>query len=108
MTVAVAVRKNGRTVLAADSLVNFGGQRYSAANCRFNKIHQIGDSVLAWAGWSLYAELLAAHLASCPPPPQLYTEQEVFAFFIRFSRVLRDDYALRRPLGEGGHPFADL
>lgn len=54
MTVAVAVTKNDRTVLAADSLVHFGGERFPAANGQFHKIHRIGHSLLAWAGWSLY------------------------------------------------------
>ena len=47
MTVAVAVRKQGKTVLVADSLVNFGGQRFPARDTRLNKIHRIGDSLIA-------------------------------------------------------------
>ncbi len=82
MTIAVAVKKGGRTVIAADSLVNFGGQRFPPENCQFHKIHRLGDSLMAWAGWSLYAELLTAHLAT-NPPPSLYTESEVFDFFVQ-------------------------
>ena len=108
MTVAAAVRKNGRTVFAADSLVNFGGQRFPTSNCQFHKLHRLGDSVLAWAGWSLYAELLTAHLDS-NPPPTLDTEAEVFAFFVRFWRSMRREYTLlRRGADSDGPPFADL
>ncbi|HYC76052.1 MAG TPA: hypothetical protein VEI02_00355 [Planctomycetota bacterium] len=100
MTVAVAVRKNGRTVLAADSLVNFAGQRFSPDNCQFHKVQRVGESLLAVAGWSLYTEMLQSHLAS-NPPPQLRTEQEVFAFFLNFWRAIRQEYPFRTSAGNG-------
>lgn len=110
MTVAVAVIKQNRTILAADSLVHFGGQRFAASNGQFHKIHRIGESLLAWAGWSLYGELLTAHLASRrPPPSELSTEAEVFEFFITFWRAIRTDFTfVQRPGDAGRHPFADL
>jgi len=107
MTVAVAVRKGGRTVLAADSLVNFGGQRFPPENCTFHKIHRVGESFLVWAGWSLYAEMLSAHLSRHPPPP-LLTEGDVFAFFIQFWRAIREDYTFMQRGSNSDHPFADL
>ena len=107
MTVAVAVRKNGRTVLAADSLVNFGGQRFPPENCKFHKIHRLGDSLVVWAGWSLYAEMLNAHLEQHPPPP-LCCESDVFAFFIKFWHAIRSDYTFMQPNSNNDHPFADL
>lgn len=107
MTVALAVRKNGRTVLAADSLVNFGGQRFPEENCRFHKIYRVDDSVVAWAGWSLYAELLSAHLANTTPKP-LTTEAEIFDFFVSFWRSLRTDYAFNARRKDGWRPFGDL
>lgn len=112
MTVAVAVIKNGRTVLAADSLVTFGGQRFGPDNTRFQKIRQVGSSLLTWAGWSIYGELLTAHLgATSTPVSNLSTEAEVFDFFIRFWRVLRDEYTYRPYFGDRDsrdHPFASL
>jgi ATP-dependent HslUV protease subunit HslV len=109
MTVAVAVSKGGRTFLAADSLVHFGGQKFLDANCRFHKIHAVGNSMMAWAGWSLYAEMLTAHLARSDRAPLLKSESEVFDFFLRFWRAMRDDYTFmyRRAEAEG-HPFVDL
>lgn len=108
MTVVVAVRKNGRTVLAADSLVHFGGQRFGPENCRFHKIHRVHDSLMAWAGWSLYAEMLDGYLSRRDPSP-LSTESEVFDFFIGFWRAMKDDYTFmyQRARAEG-HPFVDL
>ena len=108
MTVAVAVRKGGRTVLAADSLVTFGGQHFLPENCKFHKIHPVGESFLVWAGWSLYAELLNAYLARHPPPP-LLGESDVFLFFIEFWRAMRADYTFIQRRGAAvEHPFADL
>jgi ATP-dependent protease HslVU (ClpYQ) peptidase subunit len=107
MTVAVAVRKHGRTVVAADSLVNFGGERYGTENSRFHKIQKVGDSLVVWSGWSLYAELLNAHLERLPPP-SLNTEAEVFDFFVSFWRALIEQYTLLQPSGSREHPFAEL
>jgi ATP-dependent protease HslVU (ClpYQ) peptidase subunit len=107
MTVAVAVRKQGRTVVAADSLVNFGGERYPNDNSRFRKIQEVGDSLMVWSGWSLYAELLTAHL-SRQPPPSLHNEAEVFSFFVSFWRALQEEYTLLQPRGSREHPFGEL
>ena len=108
MTVAVAVRKDDRTFLAADTLMSFGGERYPRDNCRVEKIYRVGSSVLAWAGWSLYAEMLDAYLQR-HAPPSLQSETEVFSFFIQFWRLMRDDYTfVRQHTPQDQHPFVDL
>ncbi|HYD02029.1 MAG TPA: hypothetical protein VEB22_12445 [Phycisphaerales bacterium] len=108
MTVVVGVRKKGRTVLAADSLVNFGGQRFGVDNCQFHKIVRVGDSLMAWAGWSLYAEYLTAYLKTEQAAPPLGTEEEIFRFFVGFWRAARREYTMtERGMGRD-HPFADL
>src|SRR5436853_7747420 len=91
MTIAVAVQKQGRIVLAADTLLTFGGERIPPDNCKVEKIYRAGDSVLAWAGWALYAEMLDAYFAA-NPPPDLTREVNIFAFFVKFWRAMRDDY----------------
>jgi ATP-dependent protease HslVU (ClpYQ) peptidase subunit len=108
MTVAVAVRKKGRTVLLADSLVHFGGQRFPARNTKLNKIHRIGDSLIAWAGWSLYAEMLTAHLAASDSLPRLKSEADVFSFFVQFWRAMQANYTFVQSSPQEGHPFANL
>ena len=108
MTVAVAVRKNDRIILAADTLLTFSGDRVPADNCKVEKIYRVGSSVLAWAGWSLYAELLDAYLTS-NPPPTLNNEVHIFTFFVKFWRSMRDDYTFmyNRATAES-HPFVNL
>lgn len=108
MTVAVAVRKGDRFVLAAEGLVHFGGQRFPIENSRLRKIHRIGDSVMAWAGWSLYAEMLTAHLATTTSPPRLDSEADVFAFFVQFWRAMQSNYTYLQGTPEHGNPFANL
>jgi len=108
MTVAVAVRKEHRIILAAEGLVHFGGQRFPSDNTRSRKIHRIGDSVMAWAGWSLYAELLTAHLSTASSPPPLGSEAEVFSFFVQFWRAMQANYTYLQGSPEHGHPFANL
>ena len=109
MTVAVAVRKGSRTIVAADTLVHFGGQRHDPRNARFHKIQPAGDSLIAWAGWALYAEMLDAHLAEHTAPP-LRTETEVYAFFVDFWRSMLQDYSLQRQAArrDGRTPFVEL
>jgi ATP-dependent HslUV protease subunit HslV len=109
MTVAVAVRKKGKTVLVADSLVNFAGQRFPARDARLHKIHRIGDSLIAWAGWSLYAEMLTAHLAASDSLPRLRSEADVFSFFVSFWRAMQANYTfVQSSTPQEGHPFANL
>lgn len=109
MTVAVAVAKDDQIIMAADSLVNFGGQRFTPDNARFRKIERVGDSLLVWAGWSLYGELLNSHLASKPPPATLDTETKVFCFFIDFWRSIRASYTWHRhQILTDDNPFGGL
>jgi hypothetical protein len=51
--------------------------------------------------------MLNAHLER-HPPPALYTESDVFAFFIRFWRAIRKDYTFLQRGAPTEHPFADL
>ena len=89
--------------------MHFGGQRFPARDTRLNKIHRIGDSLIAWAGWSLYAEMLTAHLAASEQVPRLRSEAEVFAFFVNFWRAMRANYTfLQSTSPQEGHPFANL
>ena len=107
MTIALAIRKNGRTVLAADTLLSFGSERIPPENCHVEKVYRAGSSVLAWAGWALYAELLDAYLAT-EAPPDLTSEVGIFSFFIRFWRAMRDDYTFMQHRSGDRQTFVSL
>ncbi len=108
MSIVVAITKNGRTVMAADSLNVFGQERIPTDNSKATKIRPVGSTLLAITGWSVYANILDDMLAGGPAPP-LGNEMEIFAFFLELWRQLRERYPF---VNDQAHnkdtPFADL
>jgi ATP-dependent HslUV protease subunit HslV len=110
MTVAVAVRKGGQIVLAADTQNNFGHNRAPISNHRTQKILTVGDNHLATSGWGLYANILDDFLAR-KRPPKLDSERDVFRFFQAFWKALHEQYSLvndQCQAEEERSPFGDL
>ncbi len=91
MSVAVAVRKGVRIALATDSQTSFGSSRVPAPNLRTNKIHEVGQSLLATTGWGLYENILEDFLIR-HPETELGNRQSVFSFFLGFWKELHDQY----------------
>ena len=108
MSIVVAVRKNGRTVMAADSLNVFGQERIPVDNAKATKIRRVGPALMAVTGWSVYANILDDHLAD-QKVPRLGDEKEIFAFFLGLWKELQERYPL---VNEQAHnkdsPFCDL
>ena len=108
MSIVVAVRKSGRTVVAADSLNVFGQERVSADNSRATKIKPVGESVLAVTGWSVYANILDDFLHQHKSPP-LDDEREIFSFFLDLWKELRERYPfVNEQATNKDTPFCDL
>ncbi len=110
MTIAVAVRKGGEIVIAADTQNNFGHNRAPIANHRTQKILTVGGNHLATSGWGLYANILDDFLAR-KRAPKLDTERDVFRFFQTFWKVLHEHYSLVNDQcqnEEERSPFGDL
>ena len=110
MTIAVAVRKGGEIVLAADTQNNFGHNRAPIANHRTQKIITVGANHLATSGWGLYANILTDFLAR-RRVPKLDTERDVFRFFQAFWKALHEQYSLVNDQcqnEEDRSPFGDL
>ena len=64
MSIIVAVRKNDRIIMAADSLTTFGeSQRVPPANVTTEKIRRVGSSLVGGSGWGIYDRILDAFLA---------------------------------------------
>ena len=93
MSIAVAVTKNGKTVIAADTLSVFGDRRVPMENHRASKIMQVGDTRIAMAGWGLYDNLMTDFL-SRGKKPVLTREKEVYAFFLKLWTQLKERYTL--------------
>ena len=109
MSIAVAVVKQGRVVIAADTQENFGDRKVFHREGRASKIMRIGRAYVATTGWGLYENILEDYLRR-GSTPRLRNRTEVFAFFLRFWKELSRRYSL---VNEQAHqddpsPFADL
>ncbi len=109
MSIAVAVTKAGKTAIAADSQENFGDRKLLRSNHRSEKILPVGASWVATTGWGLYDNILRDYLAR-RRPPRLSSDRDVFAFFLRFWKELRERYPLvnDQPHDDDPTPFADI
>jgi ATP-dependent protease HslVU (ClpYQ) peptidase subunit len=108
MSIVVAVRKAGRTVMAADRQTSFGSEVLPAENQQSRKIRQLGDTLLGRAGWSVYENILDHWLADRTPPVITCTA-DVFLFFKELWKGLHDGYAFVNDQSRGKDtPFGDL
>ena len=109
MSIAVAVKKGRKTVIAADTQSNFGDRRVTVDNHRAPKIRRVGSSYIATSGWGIYDDILRDHLTRVRKPA-VRTEKDVFAFFMKLWKELHERYSL---VNDQAHdddhsPFGDL
>lgn len=109
MSIVVAVRKNGQTVMAADSLTSFGeGSIVPQENSKTRKMYRLGDSIIGAAGWALYDDILNDYLDG-EPAPDLSSPRRIFAFFIDLWKALHEDYTFVNDQAQSKDtPFGDL
>jgi ATP-dependent protease HslVU (ClpYQ) peptidase subunit len=109
MSIVVAVHKNDRTVVAADTLASFGdAERVPPANASVHKVLRIGDAVVGGTGWAVYDDILRDFL-SRHPAPSLTGEGEIFSFFMQLWKALHDEYSFVNDQAPGKDtPFGDL
>ncbi|MCA9296899.1 MAG: hypothetical protein KC983_10280 [Phycisphaerales bacterium] len=109
MSIVVAIRKNDRTVLAADSLTVFGdGETMSAANSSSRKIARLGSSVVGAAGWGVYDDILA-HFLKDRAEPDFSSSANIFEFFLELWKALHETYPfVNDQAGGKDSPFGDL
>ncbi len=109
MSIAVAVRKDARIVLATDSQTNLGSERVPAANLSGPKFMQIGDAHLAATGWTLYSNILADVLGRRRAAPRLDSEVNIFKFFTRLWEELHERYNfVKDQADDADSPFGSL
>ena len=109
MSIAVAVRKKGKTVVAADTQENFGDRKVLRTNHRSAKIMKVGSSYVAQSGWGLYENILGDYVARVGAP-RLRNQREIFTFFIKLWKQLHQKYSFVNDQveQEDKSPFADL
>jgi ATP-dependent protease HslVU (ClpYQ) peptidase subunit len=109
MSVIVAIRKDHRIVMAADTLTSFGdSESMPQENARTSKIGRIGDSLIGGAGWAVYDDILNDFL-STRPTPDLSSSRRIFTFFLDFWRALHEHYTfVNDQAASTNTPFGDL
>ena len=109
MSIAVAVRKNARIVLATDSQTNLGSERVPAANLSGPKFMPIGDVYMAATGWTLYSNIFADLLARRRAVPRLDSETNIFKFFTGLWVDLHERYNfVKDQADDTDSPFGSL
>ena len=109
MSIAVAVRKDSRIVLATDSQTNLGSERVPATNLSGPKFMQVGSAHLAATGWTLYSNILADVLGRRRTAPRLDSEVSIFKFFIRLWEELHERYNfVKDQADDADSPFGSL
>ena len=109
MSIAVAIRKGRKTVIAADTQSNFGDRRVGVDNHRAPKIRKLGNTYIAITGWGIYDDILRDYQARTPRP-RLRTEKDVFAFYMKLWKQLHERYSLvnDQPHQDDQSPFGDM
>jgi ATP-dependent protease HslVU (ClpYQ) peptidase subunit len=108
MSIIVSVNKDGRSVMAADSLVTLGERRIPTESLAVQKIRRVGGAMVGVAGWNVYDDVLTHHL-SATKSVRLATRTEIFSFFNSFWQALHKDYAFVNDSVEAADsPFGSL
>ena len=109
MSIAVAVRKDTRIVLATDSQTNLGSERVPAENLSGPKFMRIGEAYMAATGWTLYSNILADVLGRSRATPRLDSEVNIFKFFMRLWGDLHERYNfVKDQADDADSPFGSL
>lgn len=108
MSTVIAVEKDGRTVIASDSLTSRGSMA-CVNSAGLPKISRIGSSFVGSTGLSVYKNIME-HYLSGKRAPTLKDERSVLDFYIRFWKALHDHYHFvnDQSCAEDPSPFADL
>ena len=108
MSTIVAVEKNGRTVLACDTLTSCGSMA-CVNSTGLPKVTRAGTSLIGSTGFSVYKNVLD-HYLNGRRVPAFKDERTVLDFFVRFWRALHEDYHFVNDQArtDDPSPFADL
>jgi ATP-dependent protease HslVU (ClpYQ) peptidase subunit len=111
MSIIVAVRKSGQTVVAADSMHFYGSRREHSDNLTDRpKVRRLGTSYIGSVGWSVYDNIMTHYFKALKRPPALRDEMSIFDCFLKMWRTLKQRYQVvnDQPQSNDDSPFADL
>ena len=106
MSTVVAVRKNNKICIAADTLTSFGSNKKSAVYDKYpNKIVSVGEKMyLGLVGSAAHNLVIESALAKEKKLPELHSRLVIFDFFRKLHRKLKNDYFLN-PKEEEDDPY---
>ena len=108
MSIVVAVAKDDRVVMAADTQTSFDHETMPPDNQRSTKIQLVGESLLGRSGWGVYNNILADVL-NREQPPRLDDADSIFSFFNELWRLLHQRFAFVNDQAKRKNsPFGDL
>ncbi len=108
MSIAVAVRKNNKIVLATDSLTTFGSLKFDASNFDSTKVIKHGGSLIAGTGWGKYDDILDDYLAA-NKSTKLTSSRLIFNFFHDLWAEMHKRYSFVNDQSEDKEsPFGSL
>ena len=109
MSIIVAVRKNGRTVLAADTLTSFSDDLLiPSENAATLKVRRIGGALLGSAGWAIYDRILDDFLER-QADIRFDDEASIFSTFLELWKALHERYPFVNDQAQSrDSPFGDL
>ena len=111
MSIIVAVRKAGSTIVAADTMHLFGGRcEYPGNLVGYEKVRRIGRSLIGGVGHGAYDNIVEAYFGGMKRLPSLKDTHAVYLCFLKLWQAARDRYQMvtDRPDSECRSPFADL
>ena len=108
MSIVVAVKKNGKTCVAADSQSNFGSRKVPLPNARARKIRTVGPMILGTTGWALYEDILEDFLQAKDLPEPI-DKPSIFSFFLELWKDLHARYPfVNDQVSKDESPFGNL
>jgi ATP-dependent protease HslVU (ClpYQ) peptidase subunit len=108
MSIALAVRSQGRVVIACDTKRTFGSGEVPESNLTDVKIRKVGPAYLAITGWGLYSNILDDYLRT-RRNVRLADQASIFAFFRVFWKELHERYSfVSDQRHDDESPFGDL
>jgi ATP-dependent HslUV protease, peptidase subunit HslV len=107
MSIVVAVRKDGKTCVAADTQNSFGSNRVPDDNGGVSKLRRIGSAIIGTTGWGIYENILDDYLRA--ETPELMERGQIFTFFMGLWKALHESYPFVNDQGDrNDSPFGNL
>lgn len=94
MSVVVVVKKNGKAVIAADSLSSFGHTKVSPAYIRCSKIHQVNASYIGLVGATVHDNVFEHIIENEGKILKFDDENSIFDTYLKLHSILKERYFL--------------